>query len=490
MSISKKLLWGYGVVLALLIIVTTVAIFALRHTQANYDVLVDQNAKIVDEANTMARSVREQVSHYRGAVIFADDRAEYIQRLTETRSIYIAAQSEMQEIILTDESHHLLENIRRLYTEFSVAQDRALNLIEDDNQFTTNSTFVNLAGEVALKSDSLVDAVDQFRQAQTARVTRVRVDLAEQASLLTLCMVIVSIVAIVTGLTIAILLGKGITRQLQESAGLLSSSAAEILATTTQLAAGAMETNTAVSETTTTVEEVKQTAQLASEKARQVLESAQRAAEASHSGQQSVDDAIEGMRHIQAQMEAIAESIVQLSEQSQSIGEIILVVSTLAEQSNLLAVNAAIEATRAGEQGKGFAVVAQEVKSLAEQSRQATNQVRSILVDIQKATSSAVLATEQGNKAVNAGVKQSTDAGKVIRLLSEGVAEAAEAATQIAASSHQQMVGMDQVAMAMDNIKQASSQNAAGAKQAEGAAQSLHELGRKLISMVGSRSAH
>ncbi|MDP1647816.1 MAG: methyl-accepting chemotaxis protein, partial [Rubrivivax sp.] len=160
-----------------------------------------------------------------------------------------------------------------------------------------------------------------------------------------------------------------------------------------------------------------------------------------------------------------------------------------AEQSNVLAVNAAIEASRAGEQGKGFGVVAQEVKSLAEQSKQATAQVRAILGDIQKATSAAVLATEQGHKAVEAGVKQSAGASDAIRQLTESVNEAAQAATQIAASSQQQMVGMDQVALAMDNIKQASTQNVAGTRQAEVAARSLHELGVKLGAMIGRSAA-
>ena len=269
-------------------------------------------------------------------------------------------------------------------------------------------------------------------------------------------------------------------REINEGVGVLASSSAEILATTTQVASGAAETAASVSETTATVEEVKQTAQVASQKARSVSDSAQKASQVSQSGRKSVEEAMQGMQRIQEQMESIAESIVRLSEQSQSIGEIIATVNDLAEQSNLLAVNAAIEAAKAGEQGKGFAVVAQEVKSLAEQSKQATAQVRTILGDIQKATGSAVLATEQGNKAVQAGVKQTGETGEAIRLLADSVAEAAQAATQIAASSQQQMVGMDQVAQAMENIKQASVQNVSGTKQAEVAAQSLHELGQKL----------
>jgi len=269
-------------------------------------------------------------------------------------------------------------------------------------------------------------------------------------------------------------------REINEGVGVLASSSGEILATTTQVASGAAETATAVSETTATVEEVKQTAQVASQKARAVSDSAQKAAQVSQSGRKAAEETAQGMGRIQEQMESIAESIVRLSEQSQAIGEIIATVNDLAEQSNLLAVNAAIEANKAGEQGKGFAVVAQEVKSLAEQSKQATAQVRTILGDIQKATGTAVLATEQGNKAVQAGVKQTAETGESIRLLADSITEAAQAATQIAASSQQQMVGMDQVAQAMENIKQASVQNVSGTKQAEAAAQNLHELGQKL----------
>jgi methyl-accepting chemotaxis protein len=106
--------------------------------------------------------------------------------------------------------------------------------------------------------------------------------------------------------------------------------------------------------------------------------------------------------------------------------------------------------------------------------------VRTILHDIQRAISAVVMATEQGSKTVEASVKQANAAGETIRLLTDNIAESAQAAVQIVASSQQQSIGMDQVAMAMENIKQASVQNAAGVKQAEAAAQNLHELGQQL----------
>jgi methyl-accepting chemotaxis protein len=105
-------------------------------------------------------------------------------------------------------------------------------------------------------------------------------------------------------------------------------------------------------------------------------------------------------------------------------------------------------------------------------------------MEVQKATSAAVMATEQGTKAVAAGVKQATDAGESIQTLAGSVAEAAQAATQIAASSQQQLVGMDQIASAIANIGLATTQNVAGTKQLEASAQSLQELGGRLKILV------
>jgi methyl-accepting chemotaxis protein len=270
------------------------------------------------------------------------------------------------------------------------------------------------------------------------------------------------------------------TRDIVESINVLVTSASEILATSTSLATSAAQTAMAVNQTTVTVDEVRQTALISSQKAKQVSESAKRVVETSRAGQKSTEETIEGMQRIRRQVDSIADSMVRLSEQSQIIGQIIATVDDLAAQSNLLAVNASIEAARAGEHGKGFAIVALEVRSLAEQSKQATRQVRNILNEIQGATTGAVMATEQGSKAVESGVRQSAQAGQSIQTLAGSVIEAANVATQIATSSQQQLVGVDQVASAMESIKQASDQNVASAKQLESAAYNLKELGQKL----------
>jgi ABC-type transporter Mla subunit MlaD len=274
-------------------------------------------------------------------------------------------------------------------------------------------------------------------------------------------------------------------RQIAEAANVIAASAGEILALTTQLASVSAETAASVSETTSTVEEVRQTAQLSAEKSKNVSDTAQKSAAVAKEGSSAVKSVVEGMDHIGRQMESVAESVVKLSEQTQAIGEIIAMVGDLAQQSNLLAVNAAIEASKAGEHGKGFTVVAQEIKSLADQSKQATGQVRGILGDIQKATSATVMAAEQVSKAVETGSRQSAESGETITKLMDGMEKAAQSATQIAASSQQQLAGMEQVAMAMENIKQATQQSMTGMKQAEQAAHNLNELGQKLKELLG-----
>ncbi len=267
---------------------------------------------------------------------------------------------------------------------------------------------------------------------------------------------------------------------LTEGVNVLSTSSSEIMATVSQLASGAAETATSVSETTSTVEEVKQTAEVSNQKATEVAESAQKISMISQEGTRSIQETIDGMSRIKQQMESIAGIVIQLSEKSHSIGEIANTVGDLAEQSNLLAVNASIEAAKAGEEGKGFSVVAQEIKNLADRSKESTRQIRTIVSDIQKATSSAVMATEQGKKAIDEGLDLTSTASEVITTLAASVEQASQANIQIASSSQQQLIGMDQITSAMENIRDASAQTASSTKQSEESVVELNSLGDRL----------
>ncbi len=271
-----------------------------------------------------------------------------------------------------------------------------------------------------------------------------------------------------------------ITQQIRQNAAGVSAAAAEILATTTQQNASTMEQDAAVTQTAATVEEIRATVSQSSERAQAVALTARQSLDVSHNGQEAVDDSVKGMITIRQRVESIAENILVLSERTQQIGEIIASVNEIAGQSKLLALNASIEAARAGEEGRGFAVVAMEVRQLAEQSRDATARVRDILNEIQQATNTAVMVTEEGSKGAELGVSLVERAGEAITQLTGIIEESSQAAAQIAASAAQQNNGMAQLAAAMHAIKQATTQTAASTRQAEQSARDLNEMARRM----------
>jgi PAS domain S-box-containing protein len=275
--------------------------------------------------------------------------------------------------------------------------------------------------------------------------------------------------------------------QIKEITGVanaLAVSVQQIMASLAQTLAGTSETATVVSQTVATLEKVKQMAVLSSRKAGEVANEGRRTTQVSETGELAVEKARTGMVRAREQMDSIAQSAVRLGEQSQAIGDIIRTVKSLAEQSNLLAVNAAIEAAKAGEHGKGFAIVAREVRLLAEQSKQATSQVQTLLQDIQKAGAQAVTVTEQGVRTVELGIQQALEAGESIRTLADQVRAAAQVLTYVATTNQQQLAGIEQVTTAMESVKQATSQNVSGMEQIDSVAKVLHQSGQKLSTLI------
>ncbi|MGA1843076.1 MAG: methyl-accepting chemotaxis protein [bacterium] len=305
---------------------------------------------------------------------------------------------------------------------------------------------------------------------------------------LRLQIILVGIILAMLACLAGIYAARSIAQPLMGATNSLAASIAQISSTVTRLVNITEDTSSSISEITTTVEEVKQTAHVSNEKAEQVAEASMQVAQISDAGKKATEDAFSGMNNIREEMESIAESIVRLSEQIQSIEEIINTVNDLADQSNLLSVNASIEAARAGEHGRSFAVVAQEVKNLADQSMKATEQVRNILNDIQKATGEAVMSTERGNTAVEEGANLAALAGDAIQKLADSITRSAQSATQIAASSKQQLIGTDQLAAAMEIIKEGSIQNMNGTRELEGATRSIEDLMHTMRELAGASS--
>jgi methyl-accepting chemotaxis protein len=260
----------------------------------------------------------------------------------------------------------------------------------------------------------------------------------------------------------------------------LGSSVGEIATTSRQYSATATEQASAVAEINATISEIRQASQVAAASAKRVADSADDAARIGQLGRDKLAETNDTMRTINERVGGIASQILQLADRTAQIGAIVDAVNDLAEQSNLLAVNASIEAAKAGDQGRGFAVVATEVRSLAEQSKRATQQIRGILADVQRATQSTIMATEEGTKRSDDG-RRSLDAARVVvENLASALQESSARAREIAAAVSQQAAGIAQMASALENVTQAGRDSTAGVKQLERAVQELSSLSETL----------
>ena len=277
---------------------------------------------------------------------------------------------------------------------------------------------------------------------------------------------------------------KEVLRALQDSVKLLTDAGNELGQSTSEQSQTITRQATALQQTQVTAQEIKQTSLLAAQKAETVLKLTEKADEVSSQGESAIEKSLGGLTDIRAQVDEIAAKIAQLSERTQQIGGITQTVKDLADQSNMLALNAAIEAVRSGEHGKGFAVVAREIRSLADQSIQATNRVREILEDIGGAIRVAVSITERGSQKIEGGLLQVKASGENLRELSNIVKDNSSAVRQIAAAVSQQNAGITQIFSAVTDQTRMMDETMRRLESTTQAASVLKDLSQRVSEVV------
>ena len=275
-----------------------------------------------------------------------------------------------------------------------------------------------------------------------------------------------------------------LSRQIGSAVQHVQSSSAELQSAANQQATGSREQATSMSEISTTISELMATSRQIAESAQRVAQIAADTASAARSGDQTVERSQESALSIKRQVDLIVGHMLDLGKKSQQIGSILEIINELAEQTNILAINATIEAAGAGDAGKRFSVVADEIRKLADRVGGSTKEIRGLIDEIRAAVNTTVMATETGSKAADAGAKQFSEVAASFKQIARLVSTTTEAAREIELSTKQQSTAVEQVNVAISNVAQATKENEVSSGQTLQTASQLASLSRELTQLI------
>jgi methyl-accepting chemotaxis protein len=294
--------------------------------------------------------------------------------------------------------------------------------------------------------------------------------------------------ALLVGL-IGWLITRSLNLQIGGAVGHVQSSSAELQSAANQQASGMKEQTISMNEIATTISELLATSRQIAESSQRVAQIAEQTASAARTGDGTVERAHESIASIRRQVDQIVAHMLELGKKSQQIGAVLDIVSELAEQTNILSINATIEAAGAGETGKRFAIVADEIRKLADRVAASAKEVRGLIDDVRSSVNTTVMATETGSKAVDAGSKQFGEVASAFKSIASLVSTTTEAAREIELSTKQQTTAVEQVNVAIVNVTQAARETEASTSQTLETASLLAVTSSDLLKLVQAQRA-
>lgn len=287
-------------------------------------------------------------------------------------------------------------------------------------------------------------------------------------------------------LTTTFLLTRSFNTQIGSAVRHMQSSSAELQSAANQQVSGARESAAAMTEITTTIGELLATSRQIAESAQRVAHITEHTAGAARSGDTTAQRTQDSVGSIKRQVDLIVSYMLELGKKSQRIGGILEIINELSEQTNILAINATIEASRAGEAGARLAVIADEIRKLADRVGGSTKEIRSLIEEIRSSVNTTVMATEGGSKAVDLGARQFVEVSTALRQIADLLQTTTQASKEIELSTKQQTTAVEQVNIAISNVARAAKETEVSSNQTLQTAGRLAGLSRDLTRMIQS----
>jgi len=479
-TFAQKLAGGFALVVLLALAVAAVAVYALREVVRDKDAVIDLAGHRVVLSERLDALSFQKANDARAFLMTRDPR--YLDALRDTRTKMLAVIEDLGRSVRSDEARRLLARVAEAEDVHHRAVDSVIAKSANDKSMQV--TGVAIEREVRPFREALNTAIDAFQAFEGRLLVQDRDAATAEAARATRVVVLLAALAAGAAAVLSLLLARALGRQISTAVRHVQSSSSELQAAAGQQATGAKEQATAMTEITTTITELLATSRQISESARRVASIAGETAGAARSGDATVQRSVESVGGIRRQVDLIVGHMLELGRKSQQIGGVVDVVNELAEQTNILAINATIEAAGASEAGRRFAAVAEEIRKLADRVANSTKDIRALVDEVRSAVNTTVMATESGSKAVETGARQMAEVASSFSQIAALVSTTTEAAREIELSTKQQSTAVEQVNLAIANVAQATRESEASSGQTLQTASQLAEMSRGLARLV------